>query len=967
MESATQHRKGLSTVPYYEEFEPLSGALPPRAWIASDAPASDLSGAWRFRLSPRADASLDFVDTAFDDSGWDAIPVPSHWQLHGYGKPAYTNVNYPFPVDPPHVPTENPTGDYRQSFDVPSAWLAGRVVLRFDGVDSCFRVWVNGVEVGTGAGSRLPVELDVTDHVHAGANVLAVRVHQWSSGSYLEDQDMWWLSGIFRPVTLLSRPDGCIGDFFVHADYDHTTGAGTLRVDCDVPARLVIADLGIDAPSGTDIAVPFVEPWSAESPRLYDAVLSTAGESVALRIGFRTVAIADAVLRVNGNRVLFRGANRHEFHPDMGRAVTEEVMLQDILLMKRNNINAVRTSHYPPHPRFLELCDEYGLYVIDECDLETHGFAQVDFRRNPADDPAWEATLVARMQRMVERDKNHASIIIWSLGNESGSGRNLGAMADWARTRDSSRPIHYERDPSYRDSDLYSRMYAPHAEVDAIGRFAEPPLEDSELDAHRRAMPFILCEYAHAMGNGPGGLQEYQDLFNRYPRCQGGFIWEWIDQALPQRTSDGRAFFAYGGDFDEPLHDGAFIADGVLFPDRAPSPGLLDVKKVFAPVLVEAAGAGAISISNHYEVLSLAALRFAWVLETEGLEEASGELVVPYVGAGESATVSLPSLPKTDGESWLTVTAALSEDTAWAAAGHEIAWGQVRITDAAPDEAPQVTASQPTRSGDAITLGVGAFRAYDGRLTSIGGVPVHGPQLDVWRAPTDNDDTPQGVGDAVLWRRLGLHRMQHRVDGVELTDSGLVVRTRVAPAASDVGLLAAYSWSVVGDGALRLHLAVTPVGEWTVPLPRLGLRMAVPATMDQVEWFGRGPGEAYADTGMATRVGRFASSVADLQTPYVHPQENGNRRAVRWASLRDGTGQSLRIEGDPTFDLTARPWTSEQLAAAQHTTDLVAGGHIWLNIDLGQNGIGTASCGPGVLEQYQLQAQAAELTVTFRV
>jgi len=955
---------------YYEDLQPLS-AQPARAWFGSDAPSRDLSGSWSFRLSPRADTDLDFVDPAHDVSDWDMLPVPSHWQLHGHGRPAYTNVNFPFPVDPPRVPSENPTGDYRLSFDLPQGWPAGRVVLRFDGVDSCFRAWLNGSQVGTGAGSRLPVEFDVTEHVHADRpNVLAVRVHQWSSGSYLEDQDMWWLSGIFRPVTLLARPYGGIGDYFVRADYDHATGRGTLLIDAGddehPDAWVSVPELGINTPVGVTVELPTVEPWSSEVPRLYAAVLANEHESVPLRIGFRNLSIVDSVLRVNGRRVLFRGVNRHEFHPQMGRALTEEVMLADVLLMKQHNINAVRTSHYPPHPRFLELCDEYGLYVIDECDLETHGFERVGWRRNPTDDPAWEATLVDRMRRMVERDKNHPSIVMWSLGNESGVGRNLGAMATWTRRRDPSRPLHYEGDRSCADVDVYSRMYAPHAEVEAIGRGAEDPLQDPVPDARRRSMPFILCEYAHAMGNGPGGLQEYQDLFYRYPRCQGGFIWEWIDQAFPQTTSDGRQFYAYGGDFGEPLHDGPFIADGLLFADRTPSPGLLDVKKIFEPVQISrGARSGWVSISNRFEVTSLADLRFRWILETDGEKVAAGHLDVPALPAGDTAEIAWPSLPDHSAESWLTIRAVLADDTSWADSGHEVAWGQILVT---PHPAPPTGSSiavRPSRTHARLQLAGASFRAVDGHLTGIGNLPVEGPALDVWRAPTDNDDTPQGVALGRLWRELGLHRMQHRIDGVEVTEDQIVVHARVAPAASDLGLLATYTWSSRGEKDLRLRLDVIPTGKWPVPLPRLGVRMGLPASMNQVRWFGYGPGEAYADTGMATRMGRFTSTVEQMQTPYVHPQENGNRRDVRWATIGDHNGRGLRLEGNPTFNMAVRPWTTEQLAAARHTSDLRAGEHVWLNIDIAQNGVGSASCGPGVLEQYQLTAAPNHLAVRF--
>lgn len=414
----------LTTDPrWFEDRFPVRGVRPARAWLRSDAPEVDLSGAWRFRWSPRADVPADFAEPGHDDSTWDVLPVPSHWQLHGqgrYGLPAYTNVKYPFPVDPPFVPDENPTGDHRTTFTVPPGFLDGgaRAVLRFEGVDSAARVWLNGTELGTSVGSRLPVELDATDALDpAGDNVLAVRVHQWSSASYLEDQDMWWMSGIFREVRLLARPAGGVEDVFVRAGYDAASGAGSLRVDASVPARLLVPELGVDAATGEDVDLAAVQPWSAEVPRLYDAEVVTDAERVRLRIGFRTVAIVDGVFTVNGAPVKLRGVNRHEVSADRGRAVTEAEMLADVLLMKRHNINAVRTSHYPPHPRFLELCDEHGLWVVDECDLETHGFFFVDWRGNPSDDPAWAEAMLDRMRRTVERDKNHPCVVLWSLGD----------------------------------------------------------------------------------------------------------------------------------------------------------------------------------------------------------------------------------------------------------------------------------------------------------------------------------------------------------------------------------------------------------------------------------------------------------------------------------------------------------------------------------------------------------------------
>ncbi|WP_225849060.1 glycoside hydrolase family 2 TIM barrel-domain containing protein [Streptomyces sp. HPF1205] len=964
------------TLPYYEDVSPSTGALPPRAWWGtSDARRVGLGGAWRFRLSATAQAEDDsFARPGYDASRWDVIAVPSHWPLQGHGRPAYTNVRYPFPLDPPRVPTENPTGDHLRAFDLPDDWPGGAAVLRFDGVDSCARVWLNGHELGTFKGSRLPVEFEVGELLLPRGNVLAVRVHQWSSGSYLEDQDMWWLPGIFRDVTLIERPEGAVTDFFVHCGYDDVTGLGTLRVDCEPAGTISVPELGLDIPTGEPAVVP-VQPWSAERPRLYDAELATEGERIPLRIGFRTVAVEDGVLKVNGRRILLRGVNRHEFDPDHGRVVDGETMRRDLLLMKRHNINAVRTSHYPPHPAFLDLCDELGLWVVDECDLETHGFQEAGWRGNPVDDERWTPALLDRAARMVERDKNHPSVIMWSLGNECGTGRGLSAMADWMRERDPARPIHYEGDPSCADVDVYSRMYADHAETELIGRREEPPLADAGLDRRRRAMPFVLCEYAHAMGNGPGGLPEYQRIFETYERCQGGFVWEWIDHGLRRRAADGTRYFAYGGDFGEELHDGNFVCDGLVFPDRTPSPGLVEYKKVVEPVRIEGdAAGGTVTVTNLYDFTDLSGLSFRWVYEVAGELSDAGRLEVPELGPGRSAVVELPLMPRTtgSGEAFWTVRAVLAEDTAWAPSGHEVAWTQfaaapgpgARAVSRATGGAPH----SPRRvEGGMIVLGPGTFDAASGALKYFGGLKVDDLALDVWRAPVDNDRGapwyPEGQLDR-QWRGLGLHRMRHRVERVTPGGDTLTVVTRVAPAASDLGLRTVYSWSATG-ARLRLAVEVAPEGDWRLPLPRLGIRLGVCPQLSSVEWYGGGPGEAYPDTRAASRIGHWTSTLDALQTPYVRPQENGARADVRWAELRREDGAGLRVEGDPPFWFTARPWSTQALDAAEHTHELARSRTVWLHLDHALHGVGTAACGPGVLPAYRLTAAPAAFAFTF--
>jgi beta-galactosidase len=940
---------------YIEGVSPGSGALPPRARYASpDTKSLSLNGSWRLRVSATADAEDDsFAEEDYDAGDWAEVTVPGHWVLQGHGSPIYTNHLYPFPVDPPRVPTENPTGDHLRTFDLPSEWPSdGGAVLRFDGVESCARVWLNGTDLGEFKGSRLPHEFAVGHLLKPSGNVLAVRVHQWSAGSYLEDQDQWWLPGIFRDVTLLHRPPGSALDFFVHASYDHTGGEGTLRVDSDVDGRITVPALDIDVATGESVTVP-VRAWTAELPYLYDGLLTTEGERVPLRIGFRTVELSDGLIKVNGKAILFKGVNRHEWHPEKGRALDLETMREDVLLMKRHNINAVRTSHYPPHPDFLDLCDEYGLWVIDECDLETHGFTEQAWRDNPVDDDRWTPALLDRAARMVERDKNHPSIVIWSLGNEAGTGRGLTAMSEWIHNRDSSRLVHYEGDIDCRDTDVYSRMYADHAEVERIGQGLDSGTHK------RRQLPFILCEYAHAMGNGPGGLADYQRLFESYDRLQGGFVWEWIDHGI----KDERYGFAYGGDFGEELHDGNFVCDGLLFPDRTPSPGLLEYKKVIEPVRITGDGAdGTVRITNAYDFADLSALTFTWSYQVDGETVESGTLTAPSLAPGESADVKLPEPPtESDGaESQWTVRASLASDTAWGAAGHVIGWGQFPLT-ARP--LPSVSAlAGPVLADRRIALGPATFDARTGELKTIGTVEVTGLRLDVWRAPTDNDDGASWQTDVrfgLLWRKFGLHRMRHRLDGVELSEDALTVRTRVAPAAWEIGLATVYRWT--SDGSrLRLTVSVAPEGNWTFPLPRLGVRFGLDASADRVKWFGGGPGEGYPDTTSASLLGRWQSTVDDLQTPYVRPQENGARPDVRWAELG-----GLRIDGDPEFWFTARRWTTEELDAATHRTDLAPGGTVWVNLDHAQHGIGSQSCGPGPLPQYFLNARPTEFSYVF--
>ncbi|GIJ52681.1 glycoside hydrolase family 2 TIM barrel-domain containing protein [Virgisporangium aurantiacum] len=946
---------------YVDSPSPGAGRRAPRADLQTDSPRLSLNGQWKFRLSPTAEGT----DDPFED--WDTIRVPSHWVLEGHGEPWYTNTAYPFPLDPPHVPDENPTGDYRLRFDLPPHWPDTASVLRFQGVDSCARVWLNGTELGHSKGSRLPFEFEVTGLLLPRGNVLAVRVHRWSSGSYLEDQDMWWLPGIFRDVELLARPAGCVDDVFVHTGF--ADGTGTVRVDADRPGVVEIPSLSLRFDTGVSVSVDGVEPWSAESPRLYRGTLVAGGERVELAIGFRTVSIVDGRLFVNGRPILMRGVNRHEHDPHRGRSLDVETMRRDVLLMKRHNINAVRTSHYPPHPEFLRLCDEYGLWVVDECDIETHGFAYSGWEGNPPADPAWRDALVDRAQRMVERDKNHPSVIIWSLGNESGAGDAFGDIERWIRQRDPSRPIHYERDRSYRHSDFHSVMYPSLPELTEIGLREEPAPDGvspgSPDDVRRRSLPHLLCEYGHAMGNGPGSLADYQRILESHERFCGAFIWEWIDHGLWGHDADGVPYLRHGGDLDQKPNGERFCLDGLLFADRTPSPGLVEYAKVIEPVVVDVRPSD-ITLRNRYDVIDLAHLRLLWTVADDGIAVASGELATPSVAARATAVLPVPpaalAVPPGTGERWLTVRAVLAADTPWAPAGHEVAWGQGMLAVFKPPA--------PSRS----STNVARFDPTTGRLTGFGDLAITGPWLDVWRAPIENDHGHGGLNDlARSWRAVGMDRFLHRTDEVSTLDDGtVVVRVHCGPATQTLALKAEFRWTPVDDRSVHLRVTVEPVGIWentpignhTVTLPRLGLRFGLPATVETAEWFGPGPHESYVDSQTAARVGRHRASVDALQTPYPVPQENGNHVDTRWLRLYGGGRPRLRVTGDPHFAFTVRRWTTEDLDRAAHPQDLRPSDTVWLNIDHLQQGLGSASCGPALPDRYRIPVKPYEFGLT---
>ncbi len=966
-----------------------------------------LNGGWRFYYAPDPMAvPPGFEQETYNDEGWDHLEVPSNWQMQGYGKPNYTNVRYPYPVDPPFVPLENPVGLYRRAFDVPSSWKERHTFLVFEGVDSAFYVWVNGRLVGYSQGPHMPAEFNITSFIHPGRNWLAVQVFQWSDGSYLEDQDMWRLSGIFRDVYLMGLPGVHLRDVSVRTELDgeyqnaRLSLRAALRNYAQKSARGVAVSARLLNPGGEAIweakvggvetlggaeetmlehQVEVSSPlkWTAETPHLYTLLLtvSEAGGGVVevgrYRVGFRQIDIKNGVFLVNGIAVKMQGVNRHETHPDTGHTVSLASMLQDICLMKQNNINMVRTSHYPDDPRWLDLCDEYGLYVVDEADLETHGLEYIAAGRSAlANDPAWKDAFLDRAVRMVERDKNHPCIVMWSLGNESGYGSNHDAMAEWIRAADPTRPIHYEGAQYEAVVDIVSQMYPTVEHILNEGRRTDDP------------RPYFMCEYAHAMGNGPGNLKEYWEAIRACPRLMGGCVWEWVDHSVRMFTAEGKEWFAYGGDFDDQPNDGNFCIDGLNFPDRKPHTGLMEYKKILEPVSVEIVDllARKLRLANRYAFLSLEHLRAKWTLLQDDRVIERGLLPALNIPAGTSQEVSLPYAlpqPRAGATYWLNLSFELAEATRWAAAGHEVAWAQFELPLRAPDVDPLQPADLPClqvhNSGSELVVEGEDFEigldTFHGTLTrwEVNGATLltEGPLVDLWRAPTDND-----VNIAKEWRAARLDTLEQRVEGVSLDDSDMSsVKVAVSAVLGSASLAPAvrclYAYTFLGNGEVQLEVQVIPLRKLPV-LPRVGVQLRLPGHLDRFAWYGRGPHENYIDRMESARVGVYRSTVAEQYVPYIFPQENGNKSDVRWASLTNLRGEGLLVLGAPLINVSALHYTPQDLTTAAHTYELEPRDEIILHLDLAHHGLGSNSCGPVPLEKYWLKPAPFKFAVRLR-
>ncbi len=981
------HALHVGTEPNRSYYIPLGPDGQPKALA--------LSGQWSFRYF---ESFLDAVDgegrLCLDEALMEPIPVPSCWQNHGYGRHMYTNVRYPIPVDPPYVPDENPCGLYHRYFDLSKA-AGSRFFLNFEGVDSCFYLWVNGSFVGYSQVSHSTSEFEVTKFLCDGPNSITVLVLQWCDGTYLEDQDKLRMSGIFRDVYILERPQAFLRDFFVKesfaGDFSQAdlTVELTLEGDAQASAALYAPDgnlVGECAPSGESLSFHIGAPelWNAESPKQYKLVLSCGGETIEQKVGLRKIEVKDGVVLLNGTAIKFRGVNRHDSDPVTGYTINLEQAVRDLLLMKQHNVNAIRTSHYPNAPWFPQLCSEYGFYVIAEADLESHGNANklgaysMENYSDAAADPQFMEAIVDRTQRNVMRDKNCASVVSWSLGNESGWGPNTEAAGRWAKDYDPSRLLHYENcyiyhtgyEPDFSMLDLYSRMYTPteEAELPWPGKEVNIPsyFKGAELDKawEGRRPPFMLCEYIHAMGNGPGDPEDYQQLIMRHDGFAGGFVWEWCDHAVyGGQTPDNRPIYRYGGDHEEFPHDGNFCMDGLVYPDRTPHTGLKEFKNVVRPIRArQAEGKEGVFILHNYRDFTnaqdFASLRYEAM--TNGEIVAGGDLEMPSIAPHGEAEITVPGLPST-GLSAVTFFYEARHDGPFFAAGHELGFDQILLSQEAPalpalsKEAVEVSQCRRfvTVSGPKFkyqfSKSTGLFREMCFENKNILTRPM---EWNVYRAPTDND---QYVNPK--WTEAGYDRPTVKVysaNGEACPEGGAVITCHLGIAALTVAPFVdvTATWTIDSEGRVDCQLEGRRDSRFPY-LPRFGVRMFLPKAFQKAGYFGYGPFESYADKHRASRLGVFHSTVDRMVEHYLKPQENGSHYGCRWANVSTGR-YTLIAEAPQGFSMNLSPYTQEELAKKTHDHELEPCGETVFCLDYKMSGVGSGSCGPQLMKKYQM-------------
>ena len=1025
-----------------------------------------LDGTWKFRWTPVPDERIvEFYQTDFNDKDWVGFPVPANWEVNGYGTPIYVSAGYPFKIDPPRVMGEpkvdyttykerNPVGQYRRSFQLPAGWEArGQTFLRFEGVMSAFYVWINGERVGYSQGSMEPSEFNITNYLHAGENQIALEVYRYSDGSYLEDQDFWRFGGIHRSIHLLHTPDIRIRDYAVRTlpvstDYQDfilqidpqfsvyrgMTGKGTTLqgVLKDASGR-EIATLKGDVEDILDLehkagrmnewypqrgprklgrmsaTIKSPKRWTAETPYLYKlhlTLLTAEGEvieQVEQSVGFRSVEIRNGQLLVNGAPVRFRGVNRHEHDPRTARVMSEERMLQDILLMKQANINAVRTSHYPNVSRWYELCDSLGLYVMDEADIEEHGLRGI-----LASTPDWHAAFLDRAVRMAERDKNHPSIVMWSMGNESGYGPNFAAISAWLHDFDPTRPVHYEGaqgaggEPDPKTVDVISRFYTRVKQEYLNPGIAEG--EDKERAENARwerlleiaertndNRPVMTSEYAHSMGNALGNFKEYWDEIYSNPRMLGGFIWDWVDQGIYKTLPDGRIMVAYGGDFGDKPNLKAFCFNGLLMSDRETTPKYWEVKKVYSPVELRVES-GELRVTNRNHHTDLSQYRCLWTLSIDGKQKDQGEITLPEVAPGESETIPLPvsiagkkASAKATSDLRLTISFILKRDALWAKAGHEVAWEQFCIQEGALLSSKlenrgrlKVRADEEHLSISGSGFSIQWEKNATGSLTSL---TYHGkemlahpadfplqPVTQAFRAPTDNDKS-FGNWLAKDWSlhqmdnpRISLDFFKHEVR----EDGAVIVRIQTRNRYKEGMIVTKFLYTILSDGTIDLKTTFQPQG--ILPeLPRLGIAFCLSSDYNTFIWQGRGPQDNYPDRKTSAAVGLWKGPVADQYVHYPRPQDSGNKEEVRLLMLTDRHGKGIRVDAvEDVFSASALHYTAQDLYKEMHDCNLKPRPEVILSLDAAILGLGNSSCGPGVLKKYAIDKKEHTLHIRIR-
>ena len=955
-----------------------------------------LSGQWQFRYWPSVrELTEKFFEEGYDATGFDTVAVPSTWQSLGYEPHHYTNVRFPFPFDPPYVPWENPCGTYLRRFTYTPDAAAPRAYLNFEGVDSCFYVWLNGQFVGYSQVSHATAEFDVTDLLRAGENTLAVLVVKWCDGSYMEDQDKFRTSGIFRDVYLLKRPENCLWDYFVNADVDGRVQVRMNFRDAAVPVKLTLLD-GRQVVAAAEakpaqgeytheafLQIEAPKLWNPEQPFLYTMLMEMPHEVITERVGLRQITVDGVVMKLNGMPIKFRGVNRHDSDPVTGPVVDIEHIRRDLQLFRQYNFNAVRTSHYPNIPMFYQLCDEYGFMVIDEADHESHGAQRLIYNdvkdwadqlsrwATPmADDPVYTEATVDRVQLCVQRDKNRPSVVIWSMGNECAYGCCFEAALKWTKEFDPSRLTHYEsayhpprdKKSDFSNLDMYSRMY--------------PNVSDMEKKfAAGMDKPYILCEYIHAMGNGPGDIEDYWEVFQKYPGSCGGFVWEWTDHAVYKgKAENGKDMYWYGGDHGEFPHDENFCMDGLVYPDRRPHTGLMEYKNVNRPLRASWAE-GELTVRNFLEFTAADRFEGRWVLTCDGNVTAEGKLTLPPIAPQTEQTLALPLEIPQAGSCWLKVEWITLDAHPLLPAGSSVGFDEIAVSNAdgryqpalplwkpatgmlTVEQSPRFVAVKGRNFAYRLDKATGLFAAMEFEGKQLLDRPM---ELNIWRAPTDNDRKLK-----LKWKEHGFHRAITRAyeTKVEEMDGGVALRATLslAPIFLQRILTVDILWEIDGAGAVTAKINAQKDPNFT-QLPRFGLRLFLPRAMEQVRYFGMGPVESYRDKHRASWHGLFDTDILSLHEDYIRPQENGSHYDCSYVNLRSQE-QSLQVTAETPFSFNASPYTQEELTEKKHNYALCECGSTVLCLDYAQNGIGSASCGTTLIKKYALVDTEMEFTL----